>query len=64
MKYLLVTEFNEVFKSDEITENEISLCLEGELSVIEIETQRELLLRDNWANIPDWKDYKGPNDGN
>lgn len=54
MKYLLVTALNQVYKADEITRKEIDECEQGNLSIIEIETERELLLEDKWTDISEW----------
>lgn len=54
MKYLIITEFMDIFKTDELTEETLEAHDDGVLIVIDIENERVLddAQDEKWSDIP------------
>jgi hypothetical protein len=55
MKYLIETEYGEIFLANEITDSEISASIDGALTIIDIQNRTVHTIDDDWSEIDMWE---------
>lgn len=57
MRYLIIDEVSEVFKSESFTEDEVDAVEDGLLQIIDTKAMKQLDLNNKWIDIKEWEAF-------